>query len=58
MIVEAKTRGLCLNFIIIGWRWEKDSLAAKDMTEIINIHNANNNQAWNEILMWEAVSNK
>uniref|UniRef100_A0A182W163 holocytochrome-c synthase n=1 Tax=Anopheles minimus TaxID=112268 RepID=A0A182W163_9DIPT len=38
-----------------GWRWEKDDLAPKDMDDIIKIHNANNEQAWQEVLKWEAL---
>ncbi|KAG7197121.1 hypothetical protein KM043_007211 [Ampulex compressa] len=38
-----------------GWRWKKDDLAPKDMENIIKIHNANNEQAWREVLKWEAL---
>lgn len=38
-----------------GWRWEKDDLQQKDMSDIIKIHNANNEQAWQEVLKWEAL---
>ncbi len=38
-----------------GWRWQKDDLSAKDMDDIIKIHNANNEQAWQEVLKWEAL---
>ncbi|XP_028290213.1 holocytochrome c-type synthase [Gouania willdenowi] len=38
-----------------GWRWREDDLAAPDMTNIIKIHNRNNEQAWEEILKWEAL---
>ncbi|XP_041786476.1 holocytochrome c-type synthase-like [Anopheles merus] len=38
-----------------GWRWEKDDIAQKDMDDIIKIHNANNEQAWQEVLKWEAL---
>ncbi|XP_018922347.2 holocytochrome c-type synthase [Cyprinus carpio] len=38
-----------------GWRWKDDSLAPEDMTNIIQIHNRNNDQAWQEILKWEAL---
>lgn len=37
------------------WRWREDDLAAQDMTNIIKIHNTNNEQAWQEILKWEAM---
>lgn len=35
-----------------GWRWEKDDLKQEDMDNIIKIHNANNEQAWQEVLKW------
>ncbi|XP_068604144.1 holocytochrome c-type synthase-like [Brachionichthys hirsutus] len=38
-----------------GWRWRDDDLEAADMTNIIKIHNKNNEQAWQEILKWEAL---
>jgi cytochrome c heme-lyase len=38
-----------------GWRWQKDDLKPKDMEDIIKIHNANNEQAWQEVLKWEAL---
>ncbi|XP_055586363.1 holocytochrome c-type synthase [Uranotaenia lowii] len=38
-----------------GWRWEKDDIKQKDMDDIIKIHNANNEQAWQEVLKWEAL---
>ncbi|KAK7118586.1 hypothetical protein R3I94_022168 [Phoxinus phoxinus] len=38
-----------------GWRWKDDSLDPKDMSNIIKIHNRNNDQAWQEILKWEAL---
>ncbi|KAM3860450.1 holocytochrome c-type synthase [Diretmus argenteus] len=38
-----------------GWRWREDDLAPQDMTNIIKIHNRNNEQAWQEILKWEAL---
>jgi cytochrome c heme-lyase len=38
-----------------GWRWQKDDLQPKDMADIIKIHNANNEQAWQEVLKWEAL---
>ena len=37
-----------------GWRWEKDNLSQTDMDHIIRIHNTNNEEAWEEILKWEA----
>lgn len=38
-----------------GWRWKDDDLSQKDMDNIIMIHNANNEQAWQEVLKWEAL---
>lgn len=38
-----------------GWRWEEDAIKQKDMSHIINIHNANNEKAWQEVLKWEAL---
>lgn len=38
-----------------GWRWEKDDISQADMNNIIKIHNANNEQAWQEVLKWEAM---
>ncbi|XP_030612768.1 holocytochrome c-type synthase isoform X2 [Archocentrus centrarchus] len=38
-----------------GWRWRDDDLDKGDMTNIIKIHNQNNEQAWQEILKWEAL---
>ncbi|KAI8773847.1 holocytochrome c-type synthase-like [Biomphalaria glabrata] len=38
-----------------GWRWKDDDVSAQDMNNIINIHNANNELAWREILKWEAL---
>ncbi|XP_005307592.2 TLC domain-containing protein 4 isoform X1 [Chrysemys picta bellii] len=37
-----------------GWRWKDDDINPKDMNNIIKIHNQNNEQAWQEILKWEA----
>ncbi|NP_001080580.1 cytochrome c-type heme lyase [Xenopus laevis] len=41
-----------------GWRWKEDDLKPEDMTNIIKIHNKNNEQAWSEILKWEALHAK
>lgn len=38
-----------------GWRWKEEDVAAEDMNHIIQIHNANNEQAWQEVLKWEAL---
>ncbi|KAK0395868.1 hypothetical protein QR680_001469 [Steinernema hermaphroditum] len=36
-----------------GWRWQEDQLSEADMDNIIKIHNANNEEAWQEVLKWE-----
>ncbi|XP_064626086.1 holocytochrome c-type synthase-like [Lineus longissimus] len=41
-----------------GWRWKDDDVSPNDMSHIIRIHNANNEQAWQEVLMWEALHAK
>ncbi|KAK6188465.1 hypothetical protein SNE40_004634 [Patella caerulea] len=38
-----------------GWRWKDENIRPDDMKHIINIHNANNEQAWQEVLKWEAL---
>ncbi|XP_053388555.1 holocytochrome c-type synthase-like, partial [Mercenaria mercenaria] len=38
-----------------GWRWKEDEISQNDMGHIIKIHNSNNEQAWQEVLMWEAL---
>jgi len=38
-----------------GWRWKEAELEQKDVKDIIKIHNANNEQAWKEVLKWEAL---
>lgn len=38
-----------------GWRWRDEEVQQKDMDDIIKIHNANNEQAWQEVLKWEAL---
>ncbi|KAH0533668.1 holocytochrome c-type synthase [Cotesia glomerata] len=38
-----------------GWRWRDEDIEPKDMEHIIRIHNANNEQAWQEVLKWEAL---
>lgn len=38
-----------------GWRWRNDDITQKDMDDIIKIHNANNEHAWQEVLKWEAL---
>lgn len=32
-----------------GWRWKDEDIKPKDMDDIIRIHNANNEQAWQEV---------
>lgn len=41
-----------------GWRWKEGDIEQQDMTNIIRIHNANNEQAWQEILKWEILHAK
>ncbi|CAH1644224.1 unnamed protein product [Spodoptera littoralis] len=41
-----------------GWRWKNEDIKQKDMEDIIKIHNANNEQAWQEVLKWEALHAK
>ncbi|XP_065202706.1 holocytochrome c-type synthase [Planococcus citri] len=38
-----------------GWRWKDDDLSPQDMDVIIKIHNVNNEEAWKEVLKWEAL---
>lgn len=38
-----------------GWKWQDDEVQPNDMDNIIRIHNANNEAAWQEILKWEAL---
>ena len=38
-----------------GWKWQDDEVRPNDMDNIIKIHNANNEAAWQEILKWEAL---
>lgn len=39
---------------VSGWRWKDDDIKPYDMDNIVKIHNANNEQAWREVLKWEA----
>lgn len=38
-----------------GWQWSEDQLKPDDMKHIISIHNRNNEEAWREVLKWEAL---
>jgi len=38
-----------------GWRWKDEDIAPEDMSSIIKIHNRNNEDAWLEVLKWEAM---
>merc|ERR1711915_341284 len=38
-----------------GWEFGPDDLAQEDMDHIIKIHNANNESAWQEVLLWESL---
>lgn len=40
---------------MVGWRWADADLNQEDMNNIIRIHNANNEEAWREVLKWEAL---
>lgn len=41
-----------------GWRWKDDEPSPGDLENIVSIHNANNEQAWREVLKWEAFHAK
>ena len=41
-----------------GWKFSEEELKAEDMKHIISIHNKNNEDAWQEILKWEALHAK
>eukprot|EP00127_Corallochytrium_limacisporum_P005026 Clim_evm22s197 gene=Clim_evmTU22s197 len=39
-----------------GWKHEDNpEMVREDMTEVIRVHNANNEYAWREVLKWEAL---
>jgi len=38
-----------------GWRWKEGDIQQNDMDAIIKIHNKNNEEAWREVLKWEAL---
>ena len=38
-----------------GWRWKEEDVTQNTMADIIRIHNSNNEQAWKEVLKWEAL---
>lgn len=38
-----------------GWKWKESDINPNDMTHIIRIHNVNNEEAWREVLKWEAL---
>jgi len=38
-----------------GWRWKDEDVDQSTMDSIIKIHNANNEEAWQEVLKWEAL---
>lgn len=46
---------LLFSISTIGWRWKDEDLNPEDMNNIIRIHNANNEEAWREVLKWEAL---
>lgn len=37
----------------VRWRWKEDEPEEDDIKNIVTIHNANNEQAWQEVLKWE-----
>ncbi|XP_063694799.1 holocytochrome c-type synthase-like [Bolinopsis microptera] len=43
-----------------GWNWreEPEEVVPETVTEIIKIHNFNNEKAWHEILLWETFHNE
>ena len=41
-----------------GWKWKEWDLTPEDMKHIIDIHNRNNEEAWQEVLKWEAMHAK
>ncbi|CAK9290471.1 unnamed protein product [Gordionus sp. m RMFG-2023] len=41
-----------------GWTWKNSDISQADMNNIIKIHNHNNEQAWLEVLKWEALHAK
>ena len=40
---------------LLGWEFGPDDLEAEDMDHIIKIHNANNESAWQEVMLWESL---
>uniref|UniRef100_A0A0N4ZR41 Holocytochrome c-type synthase n=1 Tax=Parastrongyloides trichosuri TaxID=131310 RepID=A0A0N4ZR41_PARTI len=38
-----------------GWNWKEENMSQADMEKLILIHNANNEEAWKEILKWEEL---
>lgn len=47
--------GTCYQPFSPRWKWKEEDISQKDMYNIIRIHNQNNEQAWKEILKWEAL---
>ena len=41
-----------------GWKYSEEELKPEDMRHIITIHNKNNEDAWQEVLKWEALHAK
>lgn len=41
-----------------GWKWQEGDIKQGDMDAIIKIHNINNENAWQIVLMWEAAHAK
>merc|ERR1711971_1551114 len=38
-----------------GWKWKDEDIDQSTMDHIIKIHNSNNEEAWQEVLKWEAL---
>ena len=41
-----------------GWNWKDWDMKREDMKHIIELHNRNNDAAWNEVLKWEVMHTK
>ena len=36
---------------MLGWEFEENTLSPEDMDHVIKIHNANNESAWQEVII-------
>ena len=50
--------GCLVECVVQGWKWQDWELKPEDMKHIIDIHNRNNEEAWQEVLKWEALHAK